>query len=571
MAGSMRRSSPLIGAIDQGTSSTRFYIFAGDTGEVLTYHQIEVKRTYPREGWVEQDPKLILRTVEEAMEKAVANLDAMNIDYKDIQAIGVTNQRETTVVWDKETGEPLHNAILWLDTRTAETVEDLVLKTPGGKNKDYLRKWCGLPLATYFSAVKIRWLLDNNDRVRAAVEEERALFGTIDSWIIWNLTGGAKGQGIHVTDVTNASRTMLLNIDTLQWDPRLLEFFDIPRQMLPQVRSSSEVYGVVNNAGRLRGVAISGILGDQQAALVGQGCFSRGSAKNTYGTGCFLLYNIGNQPIISENGLLTTVAYKMGPNEPPCYALEGSIAIAGAAVGWLKDQLGLVADEKDVETLASSVPNTGGVFFVPAFSGLFCPYWESSARGTICGLSQFTNKAHICRATLEAVCFQTKELLEAMHSDCGIVLQRLQVDGGMSANNLLLQMQADVLGIPVVRPSMVETTALGAAYVAGKALDIWSSSNDDDTSPMDTYIPTLTERQRDYRLRKWKDAVQRSFNWMIPGESYRDSGAAVEGRVRRDSTRHSGENHLSSFPLGTFVFCSIGLVILGEFIMRAQR
>ena len=397
MAGLMRRSSPLIGAIDQGTSSTRFYVFAGDTGEVLTYHQIEVERTYPKEGWAEQDPKHILRTVEEAMERVVENLDAMNIDHKDIQAIGVTNQRETTVVWDKETGEPLYNAILWLDTRTAETVEDLVLKTPGRNNKDYLRAWCGLPLATYFSAVKLRWLLDNNDRVRAAVEEERALFGTVDSWIIWNLTGGAKGRGIHVTDVTNASRTMLLNIDTLQWDPRLLEFFEIPRQMLPEVKSSSEVYGVVNNAGRLRGVAISGILGDQQAALVGQGCFTRGSAKNTYGTGCFLLYNIGNHPVISENGLLTTVAYKMGPKEPPCYALEGSVAIAGAAVGWLKDQLNLVEDAKEVEELAASVPNTGGVFFVPAFSGLFCPYWESSARGTICGLSQFTTKVIIPR------------------------------------------------------------------------------------------------------------------------------------------------------------------------------
>ena len=397
MAGLMRRSSPLIGAIDQGTSSTRFYVFSGDTGEVLTYHQIEVERTYPKEGWAEQDPKHILRTVEEAMERVVENLDAMNIDHKDIQAIGVTNQRETTVVWDKETGEPLYNAILWLDTRTAETVEDLVLKTPGRNNKDYLRAWCGLPLATYFSAVKLRWLLDNNDRVRAAVEEERALFGTVDSWIIWNLTGGAKGRGIHVTDVTNASRTMLLNIDTLQWDPRLLEFFEIPRQMLPEVKSSSEVYGVVNNAGRLRGVAISGILGDQQAALVGQGCFTRGSAKNTYGTGCFLLYNIGNHPVISENGLLTTVAYKMGPKEPPCYALEGSVAIAGAAVGWLKDQLNLVKDAKEVEELAASVPNTGGVFFVPAFSGLFCPYWESSARGTICGLSQFTTKVMIPR------------------------------------------------------------------------------------------------------------------------------------------------------------------------------
>ena len=409
------------------------------------------------------------------------------------------------------TGAPLHNAVIWLDTRTAQTVEELIQRAPG-KDKDFFKSRCGLPISTYFSAPKLRWLIDNIPAVREAVSEGRCLFGTVDSWLLWNLTGGVDG-GHHLTDVTNASRTMLMNLKTLEWDQEMLDFFDIPRDVLPGIRSSSEVYGTMVGT-MLAGVPISGILGDQQAALVGQMCFSRGEAKNTYGTGCFLLYNTGPDAVESNHGLLTTVAYKMG-DDPVCYALEGSVAIAGASVQWLRDNLNLIKTSPEIEDLARQVDDSHGCHFVPAFSGLFCPYWQPNARGVICGLSQFTNKHHIARACLEATCFQTRELLDVMNLDSGIPLVALQVDGGMTANMLLMQIQADLLGIPVIKSLMAETTALGAAMAAGAAhgIDVWDIKGASKPVAKDTYNPSIPQEEADARLLQWKKAVQKSLQW----------------------------------------------------------
>ncbi|XP_071806596.1 glycerol kinase-like isoform X1 [Asterias amurensis] len=538
---------PLVGAIDQGTSSTRFLVFASKTSELLSYHQVEVKQSFPKEGWVEEDPKEILATCSECIERVVENLQKMNIDPINIKAIGITNQRESTVVWDRITGEPLFPAIIWLDTRTATTVQKLIEKTPG-QNKDHLQSLCGLPLSTYFSAVKLRWILDNSADVRKAVDENRCCFGTIDSWLMWNFTGGKDG-GLHITDSTNASRTMLMNIKTLQWDDKLCSFFDIPKSVLPEIRSSAEVYGNMVE-GALKGVPISGILGDQQAALVGQTCLKKGMAKNTYGTGCFLLYNTGEEPVLSKNGLLTTVAYQLGKDAPVTYALEGSVAISGAAVRWLRDNLGIIKEAKDVESLAASVEDCGGVYFVPAFSGLYAPYWQTDARGTICGLTQYSNKGHIARAVLEAVCFQTKELLDAMDQDSGIPLVRLQVDGGMTANQLLMQLQADLLNIPVVRPSMPETTALGAAMAAGHAVGVWSLAPEDLTTiTTDVFSPTITEENRSARYSKWKLAVKKSMNW--------------EGGESSASTQ---DVILRSIPASLYLMSSFSVLILAKII-----
>ncbi|KAH3868573.1 hypothetical protein DPMN_031723 [Dreissena polymorpha] len=436
----------LVGAVDQGTSSSRFLIFSTKDARLVTFHQQEIEQKYPNEGWCEEDPMEILQSVKTCMKEALTKLQQLNISPDKIKCIGITNQRETTVVWDKVTGEPLYNAIVWLDARTASTVNQLIEKTEC-KTKDGLRSLCGLPIATYFSAVKLRWLLDNVPAVSKAAQEGRCLFGTVDSWLLWNLTGGRNG-GCHITDVTNASRTMLMNIETLQWDDQLCKFFGVEKTMLPEIRSSAEVYGTLTE-GPLKGLPISGILGDQQAALVGQLCFKPGQAKNTYGTGCFLLMNSGEKPVQSKNGLLTTVGYQLGPGKPAVYALEGAIAIGGACVKWLRDNLGIISTAPEIETLARKVDSTYGCYFVPAFSGLFCPYWQSDARGIICGLSQFTTKEHIARAALEAVCFQTRELLEAMAQDSGIPLRSIQVDGGMTANQLLMQLQADLMGIDV--------------------------------------------------------------------------------------------------------------------------
>uniref|UniRef100_A0A0B7BFS1 Probable glycerol kinase n=2 Tax=Arion vulgaris TaxID=1028688 RepID=A0A0B7BFS1_9EUPU len=544
----------LIGAVDQGTSSTRFLIFNAGTAEVVTYHQIEVKHILPKEGWVEEDPMEILESVKICIDKATENLIGLGFKSSDIKALGITNQRETTIVWDRLTGKPLYNAIVWLDVRTAATVQQLIKKTPG-QNKDYLRAICGLPIITYFSAVKLRWLLDNSELVRKATEDGRCMFGTVDTWLLWNLTGGTNG-GDHVTDVTNASRTMLMSLSTLDWDDKLCHFFDIPKSILPTIRSSSEIYGNMAITA-LKGVKISGILGDQQAALVGQSCFKVGQAKNTYGTGCFLLYNTGLNVVESKTGLLTTVAYKLGKNKPAVYALEGSIAIAGACVTWLRDNLGIISSSSEIEVLASEVDSTHGCYFVPAFSGLFCPYWQNDARGIICGLAQFTNKKHIARAALEAVCFQTKELLDAMYKDSGLELTSLKVDGGMTNNSLLMQIQADLLGIKVVRPSMTESTALGAAMAAGAAdgVGVWNIDQAESTTiTSDTFEPTMSLRESLEKMAKWKDAVNRSMHWET-------SGRPLDVKFGIWDT----------FAPGLFMWGSFGLVVLAKLIAASIK
>ncbi|XP_063161278.1 glycerol kinase isoform X3 [Candoia aspera] len=535
---------PLVGAIDQGTSSTRFLVFNANTAELLSHHQVEIQQKFPKEGWVEQDPKEILQSVYECVERTCEKLNHLNIDISNIKAVGVSNQRETTVVWDKETGQPLYNAIVWLDLRTQSTVERLLKRIPG-QNKSFFKSRTGLPISTYFSAVKLRWLLDNVKEIRQAVREGKALFGTIDSWLIWSLTGGKNG-GIHCTDVTNASRTMLFNIHSLEWDDELCNFFEIPMEMLPKVRSSSEIYGLLSS-GALTGVPISGCLGDQSAALVGQMCFKDGQAKNTYGTGCFLLCNTGQKPALSEHGLLTTVAYKLGRDKAVCYALEGSVAIAGAVVRWLRDNLGIAKSSEEVEKLAAEVGTSYGCYFVPAFSGLYAPYWEPSARGIICGLTQFTNKNHIAFAALEAVCFQTREILDAMNKDCGIPLSQLQVDGGMTNNKILMQLQADILCIPVVKPSMPETTALGAAMAAGAAegVGVWSLHPDDFTAvTCERFEPQINPEESEYRYSRWKKAVKKSMGW----ETSEPQG-------------NSETSIFCSLPLGFYIMSSLLMLI----------
>uniref|UniRef100_A0AAQ4NY81 glycerol kinase n=1 Tax=Gasterosteus aculeatus aculeatus TaxID=481459 RepID=A0AAQ4NY81_GASAC len=557
MNGTMAASShrvtlgPLVAAIDQGTSSTRFLVFNSKTAELLSHHQVELKQSFPKEGWVEEDPKEILQSVYECMERTCEKLTQLNIDISNIKAIGVTNQRETTLVWDKETGEPLYNAIVWLDLRTQSTVERLINKTPG-RNKNHLKHKTGLPISTYFSAVKLRWLMDNVDEVHQAVVSHRAMFGTVDSWLIWCLTGGKSG-GVHCTDVTNASRTMLFNIHTLDWDPELCKYFGIPMEILPRVRSSSEIYGLMKS-GALSGIPISGCLGDQSAALVGQMCFQDGQAKNTYGTGCFLLRNTGAKPVMSDHGLLTTVAYQLGRDKPACYALEGSVAIAGAVVRWLRDNLGIIGSSEELEKLAASVGTSYGCYFVPAFSGLYAPYWEPSARGIICGLTQFTNKSHVAFAALEAVCFQTREILDAMNQDSGIPLTQLQVDGGMTSNKLLMQLQADILCIPVVKPSMPETTALGAAMAAGAAegVSVWSLSPEDLSAvTSEKFEPQINPDESEFRYARWKRAVQKSMNW----ETTEPVGNG------------NGETSIfSSIPLGFYIMGSMLMLVGAKYL-----
>ncbi|XP_039550827.1 glycerol kinase isoform X1 [Pimephales promelas] len=553
---------PLVAAIDQGTSSTRFLVFNAKTAELLSHHQVEIKQSFPKEGWVEEDPKEILQSVYECMDRTCEKLTQLNIDISNIKAIGVTNQRETTIVWDKETGDPLYNAIVWLDLRTQSTVERLINKTPG-RNKNHLKHKTGLPISTYFSAVKLRWLMDNVENIHEAVLSHKAMFGTVDSWLIWCLTGGKKG-GVHCTDVTNASRTMLFNIHTMDWDPELCTYFDIPMEILPKVRSSSEIYGLMKisfnlKSGPLTGVPISGCLGDQSAALVGQMCFKDGQAKNTYGTGCFLLKNVGTKPVMSDHGLLTTVAYKLGRDKPAYYALEGSVAIAGAVVRWLKDNLGIIQTSSELEKLAADVGTSYGCYFVPAFSGLYAPYWEPSARGIICGLTQFTNRSHLAFAALEAVCFQTREILDAMNLDSGIHLAQLQVDGGMTSNRLLMQLQADILCIPVVKPSMPETTALGAAMAAGAAegVSVWSLNPEDLTEvTSEKFEPQINPEESELRYARWKKAVQRAMNW--------ETTEPVNNGNEETSI-------FSSVPLGFYILGSMFMLIGAKYIAAGQK
>ena len=494
-----------VGAIDQGTTSTRFMVF-DQGGRVVAVAQKEHEQIYPKPGWVEHDPLEILRRTEEVIEEALAQ---RGLRASDLAAIGITNQRETTVLWERETGKPVANAIVWQDTRVAEDVARF--SAAGGQ--DRFRQQTGLPLSTYFSSLKLRWLLQNVPGAREKAAAGHLLFGNIDTFLLWNLSGGAQG-GVHVTDVTNASRTQLLHLQTLDWDKRLLAAFEIPRAVLPQVRSSSEVYGEASLKA-IAGVPIAGILGDQQAALVGQACFRPGEVKNTYGTGCFLLMNTGERLVPSNFGLLTTLAYKFG-TAPAHYALEGSVAITGALVQWLRDNLGMIEKSSDVEALARTVKDNGGVYFVPAFSGLFAPYWKETARGVIAGLTRFANKGHVARAALEATAFQTREVVEAMEKDSQIQLESLRVDGGMVSNELLMQFQADILNRKVVRPVIQETTALGAAYAASLAVKFFSGLEElrSKWAVDRTWEPYLAEAERERLYRQWKKAVTRSFDWM---------------------------------------------------------
>jgi glycerol kinase len=498
-----------VGAIDQGTTSTRFMIFDRSGCEVGR-HQLEHEQILPRAGWVEHDPVEIWERTSTVVQTA---LNRAGLAASDLVALGITNQRETAVVWDRRTGRPLHNAIVWQDTRTDRIAAALDRDGRG----DVIRRKAGLPPATYFSAGKVAWILENVDGAREAAERGDAVFGTTDTWLLWNLTGGRDG-GVHVTDVTNASRTMLMDLETLDWDDELLGFFDIPRRMLPEIRSSSssEPYGTTRASGPLGGeIAITGDLGDQQAATVGQVCFAPGEAKNTYGTGNFLLLNTGTELVRSSSGLLSTVCYRFG-DAAPVYALEGSIAVTGSAIQWLRDQLGIISGAAQSEALARQVEDNGGLYFVPAFSGLFAPYWRSDARGVIVGLSRYNTNAHLARATLEAICYQSRDVSEAMAADSGVRLDVLKVDGGVTMNDLCMQIQADVLGVPVSRPVVAETTALGAAYAAGLAVGFWSSTDElrENWSEAKRWEPRWSEQQRDAGYARWKKAVERTLDWV---------------------------------------------------------
>jgi glycerol kinase len=499
-----KKLAKFIAAIDQGTTSTRCILFNHE-GEIIASDQKEHEQIFPRPGWVEHDPLEIWQRTQEVLQNAMRK---SAIEPGEVAAIGITNQRETTLIWDRKTGQPYCNAIVWQDTRTDTICAELA--RDGGQ--DRFRDRVGLPLATYFSGCKIKWMLDNVPGVRAAAERGDAIFGNVDTWLIWNLTGGIRG-GLHVTDVTNASRTMLMNLQTLDWDSEILDILGIPWRMLPAIKPSSNVFGYSETL--LKGVPIAGALGDQHAALFGQTCFKPGEAKNTYGTGCFMLLNTGTEPVPSESGLLTTVGYQIG-EQAPIYCLEGSIAITGALVQWLRDNLKIIEQSADIEPLARTVPDNGGIYFVPAFSGLYAPYWRSDARGVIAGMTRFINRGHIARAALEATAFQVREVLDAMEKDSGVHLTTLKVDGGMVINDLLMQFQADILDVPVVRPRVTETTALGAAYAAGLAVGYWQTLDELRANwGMDRqWEPKIDAEIREKQYRNWKKAVSKTLNWV---------------------------------------------------------
>ncbi len=496
-----------VASIDQGTTSTRCMVFNRE-GRVVSVDQKEHEQIFPKAGWVEHNPAEIW---ENTRIVAAAALHKVDLNEDDIAAVGITNQRETAMVWDRNTGEAVYNAIVWQDTRTDAICQQL--GALGGGADRYKAK-VGLPLATYFSGPKVRWILDNVEGARERAEAGDLVFGNMDTWTLWNMTGGVNG-GLHYTDPTNASRTLMMDLDTLSWDAEIAGDMGIPMSMLPEIRSSSEVYGNGREKGSFAGVPISGILGDQQAATFGQACLSTGEAKNTYGTGCFMLLNTGTEKVPSENGLLTTVCYKIG-DAPTVYALEGSIAIAGSLVQWLRDNLGLIASAPDIEALAATVDDNGGAYFVPAFSGLFAPYWRSDARGAIVGLTRYVNKGHLARAVLEANAYQTKEVLDAMNADSGVDLTALKVDGGMVANEMLMQFQADILGVPVIRPVVAETTALGSAYAAGLAVGFWDSEDDirKNWAEDKRWEPNMDSKERDRLYRQWKKAVSKTLDWV---------------------------------------------------------
>jgi glycerol kinase len=496
-----------IAAIDQGTTSSRCIVF-DHSGSIVAVDQMEHEQIFPRAGWVEHNGIEIWNNTREVIGGALgkANLGAGAID-----AVGITNQRETAIVWDKNTGQPVYNAIVWQDTRTQKICDDLAAL---GGGADRYKAKVGLPLATYFSGPKVRWILDNVEGAREKAEAGDLLFGNTDAWVLWNLTGGAENGGVHVTDVTNASRTMLMDLSTLSWDEEICGEMGIPMSMLPEIRSSSEVYGEMQPS-LLAGTPVAGILGDQQAATFGQACLEPGTAKNTYGTGNFMLLNTGEEQVPSENGLLTTVCYKIG-DKPAIYALEGSIAVSGSLVQWLRDNLGIITSAPEIEDLAASVEDNGGAYFVPAFSGLFAPHWRSDARGALVGLTRFVNKGHLARAVLEATAFQTREVLDAMNADSGVPLKELKVDGGMVVNETLMQFQADILNVDVVRPKVAETTALGAAYAAGLAVGFWESEDDirKNWGEDKRWTPQMDESDRDRTYRNWQKAVTKTLDWV---------------------------------------------------------
>jgi len=496
-----------VAAIDQGTTSTRCMIF-DKAGDVVAVDQIEHEQIFPRAGWVEHDALEIWNNTREVIGGAMGR---GNLNSSQIKALGITNQRETAVVWDRSTGQPVYNAIVWQDTRTQKICDELAAL---GGGADRYKDRVGLPLATYFSGPKVRWILDNVEGARERAEKGELIFGNMDTWVLWNLTGGADHEGVHVTDVTNASRTMLMDLDTLSWDEEIAGEMGIPVSMLPEIRSSSEAYGECR-PGILKGVPVAGILGDQQAATFGQVCYEIGTAKNTYGTGNFMLLNTGEEKVKSENGLLTTVCYKIG-DQKQIYALEGSIAVTGSLVQWLRDNLGMIKSAPEVEELAKTVDDNGGAYFVPAFSGLFAPYWRSDARGALVGLTRFVNKGHIARAVLEATAYQTREVLDAMNADSGVDLRELKVDGGMVGNELLMQFQADVLDVDVVRPKVAETTALGAAYAAGLAVGYWADQDDlrQNWAEGKRWTPQMDTEHRERSYRNWKKAVTKTFDWV---------------------------------------------------------
>ena len=492
-----------VGAIDQGTTSSRFIVF-DRRGHIVSVAQREHEQIFPKPGWVEHDPLEIWHNTKLVMREA---LKKAGIEPSQLKAIGITNQRETTLIWDRKTGKPVHNALVWQDTR----VDALVAKYQERGGRDRFRARTGLPLASYFAGLKLRWLLDNVKGARKTARDGDVLFGTIDTWLVWNLTGGPDG-GQHMTDVTNASRTQLMNLKTLKWDASMLKAFDVPPDVLPTIRASSEVYGEIRDP--FEGVPLAGILGDQQAALFGQACFKPGEAKNTYGTGNFVLMNTGDKPVRSKAGLVTTVAYKIG-DAAPIYALEGSIAVTGSLVQWLRDSLGIIKESADVETLARTVEDNGDVYFVPAFSGLYAPHWAESARGIVAGLTRYANKGHIARAAIEAAAYQSRDVLVAMEKDSKIPIKELRCDGGMVANNLLMQFQADIIDAPVVRPKITETTALGAAYAAGLAVGYWKSLDElaNNWAVDHRWHPKMKPNARKALIASWSKAVQRSFNW----------------------------------------------------------
>jgi len=493
-------------AIDQGTTSSRAIIF-DKSGSIVSTGQLDHEQIFPKAGWVEHDPMEIWANTREAIGQA---LSKANITRHAIEAVGITNQRETAVVWNKNTGVPVYNAIVWQDTRTQAIVDRLA--ADGGVER--FKGTVGLPLATYFSGTKIVWILENVEGAREAAEAGDLIFGTTDTWILWNLTGGVDG-GVHATDVTNASRTMFMDLKTLEWDDDILAAFDVPKTMLPTIKSSSEIYGHAHGASLLREVPIAGILGDQQAATFGQAAFDKGEAKNTYGTGNFLIFNTGTEIVHSKNGLLTTVGYKLGDGETH-YALEGSIAVTGSLVQWLRDNLGMIGSSEEVETLAATVDDNGGAYFVPAFSGLFAPYWRPDARGALVGLTRYVNKGHVARAALESIAFQTREVLDAVNADSGVPLTELKVDGGATVNDLLMQFQADMINVPVVRPVVKETTALGAAYAAGLAVGFWSGLDELRANWQESarWEPSMEPAERERLLRNWKKAVTKTLDWV---------------------------------------------------------